>query len=161
MIRPAQLRDLVIRPTLQIVAPSARDEAVELLLGTAAQESHAGDYIAQRRGPALGVWQMEPATEKDIWTNYLAYHPDFRLAISRFIVPGLDREGQMAGNLYYACGMAWLTYERHRDKHPIPAAGDLEGQAEIYLAVYNAGGKATKAEYLANWHNLQELLARD
>ena len=56
----------------------------------------------------------------------------------------------LSGNLLYACAMARLVYARHPD--PLPAAGDLEAQAELYKRVYNtAGGAATTAEYVANY----------
>lgn len=63
-----QLRLYVIRPTLEKI--ELWSEAAEnLLLGTTAQESHMGTYIKQvGKGPALGIYQMEPATHKDIWT---------------------------------------------------------------------------------------------
>ncbi|KAF0118141.1 MAG: hypothetical protein FD149_866 [Rhodospirillaceae bacterium] len=66
----------VIRPTLlHLGLHSPAAEA--LLLGTAIQESRLGTYLRQTGGgPALGVYQMEPATHEDIWTNFLAYRPD-------------------------------------------------------------------------------------
>ena len=48
--------------------------AVNLLLGTAAQESRLGEYIEQVNGPALGIFQMEPKTEIDIFRNFLTYN---------------------------------------------------------------------------------------
>jgi hypothetical protein len=36
--------------------------AINLLLGTAAQESRFGRYLRQLSGPAVGAFQMEPAT---------------------------------------------------------------------------------------------------
>ena len=46
------------------------DNAVNLLMGTAAQESHLGKYRKQiGGGPALGIFQMEPATFNDIVNN--------------------------------------------------------------------------------------------
>ena len=48
-------------------------EAENLLMGTAAQESALGEYIRQLgNGPALGIFQMEPETFDDIVRNYLA-----------------------------------------------------------------------------------------
>jgi len=47
-----------------------------LLLATAAIESDCGYYIKQVNGPALGIWQMEPATHDDIWENCDALHDD-------------------------------------------------------------------------------------
>jgi hypothetical protein len=162
MIRPAQLRDEVIRPVLASLRPLQADQAdtaqenlVELLLGTAMQESHCGDYLAQLHGPALGVWQMEPATEQDIWKNYLNGRP-IAVPIMRLIVQGIDRTAQLAGNLYYACAMARMQYMRVAA--PLPAAGDKVAQAQYYVKHYNAGGKATFSDYLWNWTKLQETL---
>jgi len=159
MIRPAQLRDRVIVPVLSLLdstmvpPPGSQGAAVELLLGTAMQESHCGDYIAQTHGPARGVWQMEPATEGDIWTNFLAFKPHLADAINSLLAPGIPRTDQLAGNLYYACAMARMQFLRSRD--PMPAEGDIQGQSAFYVKVYNAGGKATEAEYMANWRQLQ------
>jgi hypothetical protein len=67
-----QFRDLIQR-TLQDLGMHS-ESAVNLLLGTAAQESQFGTYFRQiGGGPALGVFQMEPDTEIDIWDNYLRY----------------------------------------------------------------------------------------
>ena len=68
MIDRHQLDRDIIEPVLSrlhAASPAAR----ALLLGTAAQESAMGRYIRQLRGgPALGIFQMEPATHDDIWT---------------------------------------------------------------------------------------------
>ena len=66
-----QFRNLIIEPTLEAIGMNSTS-AVELLLGTMATESWAGTYIKQiKNGPALGVYQMEPATHDDIVINYL------------------------------------------------------------------------------------------
>lgn len=168
MIRPTQLRDTIIRPVLLHISGLAPthdqsgsdiEPAVELLMGTAMQESQLGNFIAQVHGPALGVWQMEPATEKDIWTNYLAFRGPLSNAVSRLTISGFDRTAQLAGNLYYACAMARVRYMRATD--PLPKAGDLNGQAAYYLKNYNAGGKATLDQYVENWHTLQAQIAKE
>ena len=43
-----------------------KQSAIDLLLGTAAQESAFGTYLRQVNGPALGAFQMEPATFKSV-----------------------------------------------------------------------------------------------
>ena len=162
MINPNQLLVGVIRPTLILLqsglGTASQENAEEILLGTGMQESHLGDYIAQRGGPALGVWQMEPATANDIWINYLAFRSPTMQAVSRLMVQGQDRVAQLQGNLYYACAMARLRYARAPGA--LPAAGDLEGQAAYYVKNYNAGGAATVEEYIDNWHALQAVMAR-
>ena len=163
MIRPKQLRDDVIIPVLanlvELKADQSRmaqDNVIELLLGTAMQESHLGDEIAQLGGPALGLWQMEPNTEKDIWTNFLAYQTNTRVQVSRFILSGIDRTQQLAGNLYYACAMARVHYMRVPE--PLPKAGDTNGQAIYYKKYYNTYGRGSVPDYLANWSRLQDAI---
>ena len=166
MIRPTQLRDTVIKPVLSSLVVLQHDQSggdatamVELLLGTGMQESRLGDFLHQMNGPALGIWQMEPATEKDIWENYLAYHPEVRVPIGKLLASGIARTDQLAGNLYYACAMARIQYMRV--KEPLPAAGAYEAQAAYYVKHYNAGGKATIEQYLENWHTLQAIIAKE
>ncbi|HQO65941.1 MAG TPA: two-component regulator propeller domain-containing protein, partial [Spirochaetales bacterium] len=64
------LRDLIIRPTLVDMGHYS-PEAEALLLGIAAQEARGGRYLAQLRGPARGIYQMEPATHDDLWRHFL------------------------------------------------------------------------------------------
>ena len=50
--------------------------AEELVLGTAIVESSL-IYISQHgAGPALGLWQVEPATHDDLYANYLSYRQE-------------------------------------------------------------------------------------
>ncbi len=149
MIDPADLRAQVMRPALAATGLGG-DAAEELLLGTALQESGGGLRLAQRGGPARGVWQMEPATLADIERNYLAFRPALAQRIAALAAPGLGAADQLAGNLYYACAMARLVYARAGP--PLPASGDLAAQAAYYKAHYNTPqGAATEAEYIANW----------
>lgn len=163
MINPIQLRDTVIIPVLGTLVTLQHDQsggnnaaAVELLMGTGMQESELGDYLHQIEGPALGIYQMEPATEKDIWENYLAFRPDLRVPVGKLVVNGIDRTSQLAGNLYYATAMARMRYMRVPE--PMPKAGDIVAQAAYYVKYYNAGGRATVQEYVDNWHRLQAFM---
>ena len=67
-----QLRTEIVKPALEAIgyySPAAE----ALIMGTAAQESHL-KYVKQLGdGPALGLFQMEPATHDDIWANYLRF----------------------------------------------------------------------------------------
>jgi len=56
-----QLRMYVVRPVLRVMSAWSQP-AEDLVMGTAAQESRL-TYLRQLGGgPALGLWQMEPAT---------------------------------------------------------------------------------------------------
>ena len=149
-ISPADLRLYVIRPALLTISLGG-DAAEEQMLGTALQESGGGKRLVQLGGgPGLSPWQIEEATHDDLRRNYLAYRRTLFDAVNSLKAPGLEGAAQLPGNLLYACAMARLVYARHPD--PLPAAGDLEAQAELYKRVYNtAGGAATAAEYVANY----------
>jgi hypothetical protein len=68
VINPKQLRDLITR-TLKEIPHGYSEDAVELLMMIAAHESRLGTYLRQVGGPALGIFQMEPATHDDVWEN--------------------------------------------------------------------------------------------
>ncbi len=147
-ISPQDLRQLVIRPTLIYLGLDGT-AAEELMLGTAAQESRCGANLAQIGGPALGVWQIEPATHDDIWANFLTFRPQLANKISTLLFTGLPKQVQLVGNLYYACSMARVQY--FRSATPLPAAGDLEGQAAFYKLAYNTPAGARSVEqYMRN-----------
>jgi hypothetical protein len=147
-IAPDTLR-LHIRSTLQLVdlwSPAAE----ELLLGTAAQESHLGYYRRQIRGPARGIYQMEPATERDLWDNYLRARPDRIEAI--YTTCGVDGPDpiQLERNLMYQTIMARMHYRRIRAQ--LPLAGALTEQARYWKRYYNTDqGRGRPAEYVENY----------
>jgi hypothetical protein len=68
VINPKQLRDLITR-TLKEIPNGYSEDAVELLMMIAAHESKLGTYLRQVSGPALGIFQIEPATHDDAWLN--------------------------------------------------------------------------------------------
>lgn len=150
MIDPKQLRAEVIRPVLEHLGLGG-DAAEELLLGTAIQESRCGTYLRQLGGgPALGVFQMEPATHDDIWDNYLRYQLQLAGKVGALLAPWPDRAPQLVGNLAYATAMARVHYRRV--PAALPAAGDLLAQARYWKRWYNTPlGAGTPEEYIAAW----------
>ena len=157
MIPPKQVRDLVVAPVLAMLAMlGSVPEATELLLATAMQESGYRMLVQEGGGPALGLWQMEPATHDDLWTYFLAYKPGLAAYVSKYRFSSAPTATDMIGNLYYGCAMARMLY--YRAPGVLPAVGDYAAQAQYYLVHYNAGGKATAQEYIDNWHALQALL---
>jgi hypothetical protein len=148
-IDPGDLRKLVIAPALAVIGLGG-DAAEELLLGTALQESGLRQLTQENGGPALGLWQMEPATHTDIWKNFLGTRFQLAVLVRKLECPGIEPLFQLEGNLYYASAMARLVYRRVEEA--LPKAGDIEAQAAFYKAHYNtAGGAATAGDYIANW----------
>lgn len=154
MIDPRQFRDLVIRPTL-IHLDLHSIAAENLLLGTAAHESRLSWLKQHPNGPALGVYQMEPATHDDIWHNYLRYKSDLAakiiaLAGERSIHGEAFNPFEMVGNLYYATAMARVHYLRV--KEPLPDGNDIEAMAGYWKQYYNTPrGKGTVEQFVKHY----------
>lgn len=154
MIDYTQFRELVVVPTLKYldsVIPFS-EEAVDLLMLTAAHESKGGTYLKQINGPALGIYQMEPETEADIWENYLDYRRKIWEKLEKLTGTAilLDRDGEdLIHNLAYATAMARVHY--FRVPQPLPKKEEenyllkLAAYAKVH---YNTHlGKATPESY--------------
>lgn len=119
-------------------------EAEELLCATCANESHLGQYRRQTNGPALGIFQMEPATHDDIWQNYLKYHADLGAKISNLVASGtpfIPHAEALVTNDEYAIAMARVQYLRA--KGSLPGIHNLQDIWDYYKAHYNTpAGKA-------------------
>lgn len=127
-------------------------DAVNLLMGTAAQESHLGKYRKQLGGgPALGIFQMEPATFNDIVNNYLRYKPELASRIERVARISRFKAEDIENNDLLAICMARVHYLRVKEAIP----SDLEGWARYWKRYYNTPlGKGTEEEFIANYKRL-------
>lgn len=161
MIKCSEIRAHIM-PVLNNFGLYSRD-VEELLICTMAQETLGGSYLAQIKGPAVGIYEMEPQTFSDLhkWasrqcgvgdTAGAAYHlltdPGSKFAECDF--------KDMIGNLYYATIMARLFYLRAevQDKITIPAHTDLNGLWSVYKKYWNTmAGKATQEEFVYNYNN--------
>jgi len=153
----AEIRDLVIRPTLaELGGRYATEAAVRLLCMTAAHESQfcclrqraKWDRANQRwiHGPARGIYQMEPATYAE-HLRWLAGGPfdDFAPFMHQGELGWADAD-RLIGDLYLATAAARLHYWRWPE--PLPDAADIHGLAEYAKRVWNtSAGKATVADY--------------
>ena len=145
-----QLRELVIRPTLQYLDPHIpySETAVELLMMTAAHESNLGEYLAQVKGPALGIYQMEPDTEGDIVRNFLTYRDNLLDSMEAFFT---GMEDELVWNLKYATAMARVQYFRDPvalPEGPLSEESTIRDLAHYAKRVYNTeAGKAHADDY--------------
>lgn len=143
MIKSSQLKELIIKPTLSAIRLYS-ESAVELLMFTCAVESKGGSYIKQLKGPAMGIYQMEPRTHNDIWQNYLRNRTDVLYIIqSNINVARMPEPDRMIYDLQYATAMARVHY--FRAKGALPDPKDIEGIWAYYKEHYNTNlGKSTK-----------------
>ncbi len=149
---PTQLRQ-IIRCTLtalDMYSPAAE----ELLIGTAAHESHLGHWLMQYpAGPARGLYQMEPVTEDDVWQNYLYYRPERSELLTR--LTGVVRPSilNLQFNPIYATAMARLHYRRI--KEPLPAADDIDGLAHYWDKHWNRNpDKGFPRQFIEDYNRL-------
>ena len=154
-IDPTQFRQYIIRPALNLLEMHS-PEAEALLLGTAAKESGLGRYVHQLgAGPALGVFQMEPATFHDIWRNYIRFNPGIsnNLALRWPMEPEPE---QMITDLVLAAVMCRLHYRRVAK--PLPEHDDIKGLASYWKQYYNtSAGGGTEEGFIKSWqHHMVE-----
>jgi hypothetical protein len=145
-----QIRLYIIRPVLQrldLHSPSAEN----LVLGTALQESRAS-YIRQIKGPAMGIYQMEPATHYDLHRNFLRYNTPLKIRVNQyagFFSGDLPDPAELIGNLYYATAMCRIHYRRL--KAPLPT-NEPYALAQYWKDFYNTKlGKGTVEQALPHF----------
>jgi len=135
-----QFRSLIRRTLVAFDPALVSDAAVELLMGTAAQESGFGVYLRQvGGGPALGVFQMEPVTFEDLKKRFGAKYPEL-----------IERDvAELEWDLRLSIIMARLKYRSIRA--PLPD-NNVHALADYYKHFYNTPlGAATVGEFIANY----------
>ena len=142
-----QPRDLIHRVLIDLDLYS--EAAENLLMGTAAQESGLGEYIRQLgNGPALGIFQMEPATFKDIVQNCLQYKPELAKLVMSVSGVNALRSEYLEYNLALSICMCRIHYLRVSEKMP----DNLTGWAKYWKEYYNTRlGKGIEEEFIRNF----------
>ena len=108
-------------------------------------ESLGGKYIHQINGPACGVYQMEPATARDILDNYLAYKLDLAAEVRSLYISNLSLEDNLTMNFAWATAMCRIHYLRVKESIP----DTLEGRAAYWKKYYNTSkGKGFTCDYI-------------
>lgn len=149
MLEPDELRKIIQDALKPLNLYSVDVE--ELLMATCAQESHLGTYRRQINGPALGIYQMEPATFSDIQTNYLEYHPSLHAEIAALASTCPPRPIELVTNDAFATAMARILYLRAPEA--IPPATDLGKIFWLYKLRWNTPlGAATQEQFVENYN---------
>lgn len=157
MINVAQFRHEIVRPALK--AANLWSEAAEnLVLGTGVQESLLA-WVKQRgAGPALGFYQMEPATASDICHRFLSTRAEMSMALGKATWPHIARPTGyshlrdsdiarlLVEDLRFATIMCRLRYWMMPQK--LPEANDIEGLSRYWKEKYNTVlGKGSAVEW--------------
>ncbi len=134
---------------LHPVIPYSRD-ASYLIWGTGAHESM--QWTKRRQmggGPALGYWQMEPATFYDIVDNFLEYKPAIKAKIMEISGVSDFSANDLVENDVLAICMCRVHYFRVKEKLPT----SLDGMARYWKKYYNTiKGKGTPQEFVDNYY---------
>lgn len=139
-IRIDHLRSQVVRPALTRLAPHVAWSAAaeNLVLATAIAESDLSALHQIGGGPALGLWQIEPATHADLWTNWLAYRSALADRLGSMAAPWPlvpQNPAQTATNLLYAAAVCRLIY--YRAPARLPAKDDADAMGRYWKQHYN------------------------
>lgn len=147
MINKHHFRELISDTLKQIdhLIPYS-DNAVELLMMTAAHESHLGTWLKQHVGPARGIFQIEPATQIDTYNNYMKYRPEFMKTINDYAT---EVGGDLQYNLQYQVVLARIIYYRAPKKLPTTTVEMAEYAKEFWNT---EAGKATVEDYLSRYN---------
>ena len=138
MFNRGQFEDLIVRVLQEHDLPSSA--AVNLLLGTAAQESKFGTYLRQIRGPALGTFQIEKVT-----FEWLKIKFENRFPVIRGV-----QFAELEWNLYMSILFARLLYLIMPE--PLPEPDDIEALGRYWKKYYNTPlGAGTVAEFVKNY----------
>jgi hypothetical protein len=123
------------------------EDAVELIYRTGMSETKYRHLIQMGGGPAVGFFQCEPATMRDIIENYAMYRPAIMAKLHALGYDEKDAEMRMMGSIPLQVAFCRLKYRR--DKHAIPSADDIEAQGKYWKRVYNSElGKGTLEHFL-------------
>lgn len=157
MINIEELALHVVKPTLDQIGLN-QPGALELVVGTALVESGL-THLMQVGGPAIGLWQMEPATFKDCFNNFLVYHQDLEQKVRYLgLNNGLNDPNQMAGNLFLGAAMCRIKYLR--SPAALPAPSDAAGMAHLHKTVYNSAlGAANEAVNIPRFQTVIDALS--
>lgn len=157
-----QFRDRILLPVLKTMGDKyASPAAINLMLGTGAQESGFKYVVQLGSGPGLGLFQMEvrrptdtqDRTLADLYNNYLRYHPNKLEMLEDHRPVGHSRREALTWNLAYMIVAARLQYWRISE--PLPAADDEDGLARYWKTYWNTeAGDGTTDQFKKNWQSL-------
>lgn len=144
-------KSLVVDPTLDFIGLGGGSSSV-LLLGVAIIESKLM-YLKQHPGPALGVYQIEPATHHlvQVWLDKKV---DLKWAITKWsgMAALPESHDPLVYNLRYATCIARCLFASV--SKALPAEDDAENLAWYHKNFYNRGGKTDVDESIKIFEGL-------
>ena len=140
----------IVNSTLNLMEKWSQS-AENLIMGTAMQESHFTHRKQLGGGPALGLFQMEPATHDDIWNNYICHRNNLNEIMKQFTKDALP--DQLENDDRYAAAMCRVHYMRVPEA--LPFENDVVGLAAYWKSYYNTpSGAGTMNEFIENYERM-------
>lgn len=153
MINAKQMRGIITDVLQRLGDKYADPKAIELIYNTGLVESKY-TYLKQIKGPARGVFQIEPFTAMDICTNYLLYREKLMKKVAEvsmldwkyFLKPAEeDWQNILTSNLYAQIVMTRIHYRRV----PKPLPRTINEQSIYWKTWFNTHkGKGTPEKFL-------------
>jgi hypothetical protein len=142
-----QFERVVVRPTLERLGLPNVEKATACLMAIAAWESRGGRYLVQVQGPALGIYQIEPQTERLIYERLIqSPSPHISIKVRGTVKAFMSGErGEMAWNHAYATAMARCLL--YFDPAPLPHVDDVASIYETWRRVWRPGRPCTFAQF--------------
>ena len=136
----------IIKWTLEYLNMDSED-ARDLVYKTGMAESGYRALEGYGNNPAIGFWQMEPATMWDIWENYVLYRPKYKEALWRLGFNEGFGEQSLLSNLAVQAAFCRLHYRRVPSS--LPKKSNKEAQAKYWKKHYNSHlGKGTIKHFM-------------
>lgn len=128
---------LWVKPALLALPASLNTLAAQQgVLGIGNTESAGYRYIQQiGNGPALGFWQMEPATHNDLWLNFIRFRPALQTALDKLLGGQPPTPQRLVDTPLYAAAMCRV--QLYRSPLALPAAHNATAWAQFWKTQYN------------------------
>lgn len=148
-----QLKEIIIEPTLMALGLKS-PSAVNLLLGTCAQETNMGSYLVQKKigmKGGIGIYQMQAPSYEMIWTKVVSKSPAMKSKLRLLLnYDGKPPAERLASDLKLATAMCRLYYYSIDEK--LPDADDIPALAAYWKKWYNTRiGKGTEQQFVTNY----------
>ena len=151
-VKTDQLRQTVnaVQERMSIV-PSNHEGIIDLILETAAVESHRGQWTKQISGPACGLFQMEPATAKCLLSWLKNNHNSVYKEVVFFMNKKQTLTQNLTSNVPFQIAMTTAHYWRYLGDAMANVSDDQLNRAMIWKAHYNTRlGKGDVGKYLVD-----------
>lgn len=137
-----------VHERLSIVPKDSADH-VALLMETSAVESMRGIVVRQKGGPARGIFQMEPTTERCTLGWLKDNFPKVHGEVMAFYDKSKSPEWNRTHNVPYNVAMSTVYYWRRMGDGLTDRIGTLEDRAKVWKTHYNTYlGKGSIAGYI-------------